>query len=250
MLREYPLGEADRIFSILTPDMGKVRAVAKGVRRPLSRLRGHLDLTNLVDFAAAIGRNLDIVTEAQVRDAHPAVREDLSRLSLSMYICELVDCVAEEGSPSHALFGLVESALDMLGQAPDAWLLVRWFEIRLLDISGFRPQLEGCVECGEPLKPGDHLLDLAAGGALCPECRALGVGQKVLVAEAAMRVLRYLQRTNVAAHSRALTLSPALRNDVEGILARYIRAVVERDIRSAEFARRAAQVDSDSIGAS
>ena len=237
VLRQYQLGEADRILSILTPDRGKVRTVAKGVRRPRSRLRGHLDLTNLIDFVAAFGRNLDVVTEAQVRDDHPLVREDLSRLSLAMYVCELADSFGEEGSPSQGLFSLLELALDQLGRAPDPWLLTRWFELRLMDVSGFRPQLENCVECEESLEPGDHVLDLGAGGVLCPSCRSLGVGGKIKVTQSAMRVLRHLQRTTAIEHLRQLDLSTAVKDEVEGTLARYVRSVAERDIRSADFAR-------------
>ncbi len=249
VLRQYPLGEADRILSILTSDRGKVRVVAKGVRRPRGRLRGHLDLTNMIDFVAAFGRNLDIVTEAQVRDGHTAVREDLHRLSLAMYVCELADTFGEEGSPSQGLFSLVELTLDRLGSVSDPWLLTRWFEIRLMDVSGFRPQLERCVECTESLEPGDHLLDLGAGGVLCPSCRSMGVGRKVMVTEAAMRVLRYLQRAGVAEHIRPLSLSAAVKDEVEWTLARYVRSVAERDIRSADFARRAFRAGTHEIGA-
>ncbi len=239
VLRQYPLGEADRIVSILTPDLGKVRAVAKGVRRPNGRLRGHLDLTNVIDFAAAFGRNLDVITEAALRDDHPGSREDLTRLSHSIYVCEIADLFSQERSPSRALYSLVEVTLDALSESSDPWLVGRWYEQRVLDVTGFRPQLEYCVECDSTLEPGDHVVDLAAGGVLCPSCRGLGVGQKVQVSESAMRVLRYLQRTESLAGLGLPALNEGLRNEVERISSRYIRSIVERDIRSAEFTRRA-----------
>ncbi len=242
VLRQYPLGEADRIVSILTPDLGKVRAVAKGVRRPNGRLRGHLDLTNVIDFAAAYGRNLDVITEAALRDDHPGSREDLSRLSQSIYVCEIADLFSQERSPSRALFQLVQETLEALGEVGDPWLVGRWFEQRVLDVTGFRPQLEYCVECDSTLEPGDHLIDLAAGGVLCPTCRALGIGQKVQISESAMRVLRHLQRSDSVASVGQPTLNDGLRTEVERISSRYIRSIVERDIRSAEFARRASSV--------
>ena len=242
VLRQYPLGEADRIVSILTPDLGKVRAVAKGVRRPNGRLRGHLDLTNVIDFAAAYGRNLDVITEAALKDDHPGSREDLARLSHSLYVCEIADLFSQERSASRALFLLVIETLEALGEAIDPWLVSRWFEQRVLDVTGFRPQLEHCVECNSGLEPGDHLIDLAAGGVLCPQCRGLGVGQKVQVSESAMRVLRYLQRTENMASIGKPTLNDGVRNEVERISSRYIRSIVERDIRSAEFTRRASSI--------
>ena len=242
VLRQYPLGEADRIVSLLTPDLGKVRAVAKGVRRPNGRLRGHLDLTNVVDFAAAYGRNLDVITEAALQDDHPGSREDLTRLSHAIYVCEIADLFSQERSESHALYSLVDETLKTLSEASDPWLVGRWYEQRVLDVTGFRPQLENCVECDSTLAPGDHVIDLAAGGVLCPQCRSLGVGQKVQVSESAMRVLRHLQRAENISNLGKLTLNDGLRNEVERVCSRYIRSIVERDIRSAEFTRRAGSI--------
>lgn len=249
ILRRYPLGEADRILSILTPDRGKVRAVAKGVRRPKSRLGGHLDLTNLIDFAAARGRDLDTLSEAQVKDHHPAVLSDLARLSFALYVCELADSFAPEEMAGPRLFRLLKSTLDALGQAPDPWLLARWFETRLLDVSGFMPQLDDCVECGDALRPRDHLLDLSAGGALCPNCRSLGIGGKIRVSESAMRVLKHLSRSRQAEELGAPTIRESLRREVEAVLSRYISAVAEREIKSAAFTRKAAMSSSASGGA-
>ena len=242
VLRQYPLGEADRIVSILTPDLGKVRAVAKGVRRPNGRLRGHLDLTNVIDFAASYGRNLDVITEAVLRDDHPASRVDLERLSQSIYVCEIADLFSQERYSSRELFELVKETLEALGEVSDPWLIARWYEQHVLDVTGFRPQLEHCVECDSALEPGDHVIDLAAGGVLCPQCRGLGIGQKVQVSESAMRVLRHLQRTESIAGLGEPTLHDGLRNEAERISSRYIRSIVERDIRSADFARRASSV--------
>ena len=240
ILRRYALGEADRILAILTPDRGKVRAVAKGVRRAKSRLGGHLDLTNLIDFAAARGRDLDVLSEAQVKDDHPAALSDLSRLSFALYVCELADSFAQEDMAGPRLFHLLKSTLDALGRAPDPWLLARWFETRLLDVSGFMPQLDECVECAAVLQPRDHLLDVSAGGALCPNCRALGIGGKLHVSESAMRVLKHLSRSRRSEDLSARTIRGSLRREVEAVLSRYISAIAEREIKSAAFTRKAA----------
>ena len=240
VLRQYPLGEADRIIVILTPDHGKVRAVAKGVRRPKGKLRGHLDLTNVVDFSASYGRSLDIITEAMILDDHPATRTDLARLSQAMYVCELSDLFTEERAPSRRLYDLVTTTLNALDADANLWLLIRWFEQRLLDVTGFRPQLEQCVECGDELRPADHVLDLAAGGVLCPNCRSLGYGRKIAVSQSAMRVLRHLRRAPDVESVGAPKLPDRVREDVERIQSRYLRAIIERDIKSAEFTRQAA----------
>ena len=241
VLRQYTLGEADRILSILTPNMGKVRVVAKSVRRPQSKLRGHLDLTNVVEFSASYGRNLDIVTEAQVRDDHPRIRSDLPLLSQAVYVCELADSFAEERSPSRDLYLLTTVTLDLLSDSREAWLVSRWFEARLLDVSGFRPELEVCVECGSELEPDDHMLDLASGGALCPECRVLSIGSRVHISERAMRVLRHFQRSLRFGDVGTPNISQRVRNEVEGIHTRYIRSILERNLKSEEFVKRVAE---------
>lgn len=241
VLRQYTLGEADRILSILTPNMGKVRVVAKSVRKPQSKLRGHLDLTNVVEFSASYGRNLDILTEAQARDDHPEIRADLSLLSQAVYVCELTDSFAEERSPSRDLYLLATVTLDLLPGSEDVWLVSRWFEARLLDVAGFRPELEACVECGNELEPDDHMLDLAAGGVLCPECRALGIVSGVHISESAMRVLRHFQRSTRFRDIGAPNITRRLKNEVAGIHTRYIRSILERSLKSEEFVRRVAE---------
>ena len=247
MLRQFNLGEADRILSILTPGHGKVRAIARGVRRPKSKLRGSLDLTNLIDFSAAYGRDLDVVSEAQLRDDHPRVRSELSRLSKAIYACEIADSFAQERSPGGAQFDLMVDVLEALGDAPDPWSVVRWFETRMLDVSGFKPELESCVECFDRVEPGSHLLDLGAGGVLCPQCRSRGIGHKVQVSESAMRVLRHLQHT-VKWRELAPMRNTQIRSEVEFIQTRYIRSVLERDLRSAEFVRLVAEVGPSAAG--
>ncbi len=237
VLRQYDLREADRILSMLTPDLGKVRVVAKGVRRSKSRLRGRLDLMNVVDFAAAYGRDLDVVTEAQIRDDHQNVRSDLARLSMAVYACELIDSLAQEGAPSRDMFELAVESLDSLGHARDPWLTLRWFEVRILDVSGFKPELERCVECSKGLEPRDYLIDLALGGVLCPACRTRGMGCMVGVSERAMRVLRHLQRTLSTEALTPLRIGAGLRSEIEMIQTRYVRSVIERELKSGDFVR-------------
>ena len=247
VLRQFNLGEADRILSILTPGKGKVRAIARGVRRPKSKLRGSLDLTNLIDFSAAYGRDLDVVSEAQILNDHPQIRSDLSRLSKAIYACEIADSFAQEQSPGGGQFNLLANVLDALGDAPDPWPVVRWFEARMLDMSGFQPELESCVECFERVEPGNHLLDFASGGVLCPRCRSQGMGRKIQVSENAMRVLRHLQRTARWSDLASLR-NTQTRNEIEFIHTRYIRSVLERDLRSADFMRLAAEAKPSATG--
>ena len=141
VIRQMPLGEADRILTLCSPDMGKVRAVAKGVRRTKSRLGGHLELLNRVSVSVAIGRNLDTINEASSISTFSGIRTDLRRISRAMYVAELVDCFSMEGNGNQAIYHLLLSTLLWLERAANLDLLMRWFEMRLLECPGTCPNL-------------------------------------------------------------------------------------------------------------
>ena len=144
VLRQTTLGEADRILTLYTPDAGKVRAVAKGVRRQKSRLRGHLELLTRVSVSISTGRSLDIVAEAQTIEAFRKVTEDLERLTRGLYIAELTDGFTVEHSSNEPVYRLLVETLERLSTTDRPTLLTRRFEALLLGYSGFGPELYGC----------------------------------------------------------------------------------------------------------
>lgn len=235
ILRQTPLGEADRILTIYTPDDGKVRAVAKGVRRPKSRLRGHLELLNHASISIAHGRNLDVVGEAEVIRSFRELKADLGRVSIGMYLAELVDGFAVENASSPETYQLLMDGLDWLCRAANAELLVRHFEVWLLDVSGYRPEVVACVGCRAELEPGDHLFACASGGALCPSCRVDSDEALIPLSLRAMKVLRFLQRQPDYGQVDGLKVGRGELRELERLLRAYVRHIVERDLKSAEF---------------
>ena len=235
VLKQMPLGEADRIITFYTADAGKVRAVAKGVRRLKSRHGGHLELLNCVSVSLSRGRNLDVVNEAQATRTFRAVREDLPRLSRAMYMAELVDGFSVEQSPNEALYLSLVDALRWLGESERPDLLLRHFEIRLLDQSGYRPEIYDCVECRTTLEPGDHLFSCAVGGVMCPGCRTRSSDALIPLSLSAMKVLRFLLREREHARVEALKVSDGVVREIERLLRAYIRFLAERELKSAEF---------------
>ena len=235
VLKQTPLGEADRILTFYTQDMGKLRAVAKGVRRTKSRLVGHLELLNNVSVSLSQGRNLDVVTEAQVVHSFAGIRQDLPRLSKAIYIAELVDGFSVEHSSGYTLYRLLLNTLAHLDRAERPDLLLRHFEMHLLALSGFRPELYSCVECRSTLEPADHLFSCANGGVLCPNCRVAS-GQALLpISINAMKVLRYLLREEDYAKVAGLKVSLGLLREIERMVRTYVRFLAERELKSAEF---------------
>jgi DNA repair protein RecO (recombination protein O) len=167
VLRTIKLGESDRIVSLVTEGHGKVRAVAKGVRKTKSRFGARLEPTSHVSLLLYEGRELDIVTQAEVLDHFRVIREDLDRLARATTMLEAVDQVAQEGQASARLYQMLVGALRALA-ARNASILVPAFFLKLLALEGFQPVLDGCSACGAP---GPLVgFDLVHGGALCAAC--------------------------------------------------------------------------------
>lgn len=228
------LGEADRIVTFHTPDVGKLRAVARGVRRVKSRMSGHLEPLTHVRLSVARGRNLDVVSEAETITSFRALKEDLNLVSKAIFLTELIDAFSSEESPNPEEFGLLLSVLTMLPEtdAPDQ--LLSYFEARLLVLSGFGPELRSCAECGDELDPGDHLFSAIAGGLLCPRCRVTSRDPMLSVTINAIKVLRFFQQESLV-KSLELKLSDGLLAEVERFLSSYVRFILERELKSVEF---------------
>lgn len=168
VLRTIKLGEADRIVTLVTEGHGKLRAVAKGVRRTKSRFGARLEPLSHVALLCYEGRNLDTITQAEAVEHFRAVREDLDRLSRAVCLLELVDAVVQEGDDDPRLYQMLLGALRTLAAGP-APLLIPAFSWRLLAQQGFRPELDCCVACGSD---GDLVaFDPGQGGALCRNCQ-------------------------------------------------------------------------------
>lgn len=234
VLRQRRLGEADKIVTLHTAQHGKLDAVAKGVRRPTSRLGGHLEALNHVALLLARGRDLDVITQAQTVEPFRVLRDDLNRLSCALYAAEIVDRITPERAPALAVFNLLLNTLRRLSDGVGVWLVLRYFEMQLLDLSGYRPELMECVTCRQRLQPVVNSFSPVAGGALCRPCAIVTRGVARPLTVNALKVLRLLQRETFEAAAR-LQVPPPLDAEIEGHLRSYLYHVLERDVRSAAF---------------
>jgi DNA repair protein RecO (recombination protein O) len=172
VLRTHKLGEADRIVVLMTAAHGKVRAVAKGVRKTKSRLGGRLEPPNRASLLLYNGRDLDGITQAETLDHYPALRQDFDRLTDALSLAEAVDQVAQEGEANPALYRMLTGALQTLaGAGTRPPLLVAAFYWKLLALEGVAPMVEECVRCaseGGGGTPSELVsFDPVEGGALC-----------------------------------------------------------------------------------
>jgi DNA repair protein RecO (recombination protein O) len=233
VIRKTKLGEADRILTLYTPDRGKIEAVAKGVRRPKSKMAGHLELLTYSQVRLARGRNLDTIIGSQTIDAFMPLKNDLWLTSHGLYATELVNQFTVEHTSTPPLFQLFLDTLRNLSQAINPDLTLRYFELHLLEFAGYRPQLQECVSCRIELKPVANAFCSSAGGILCPNCK-YEHPVSFSISVDALKVLRLFQRSTMEVVGR-LKVSPELAQELKAVLSSYIRYLLERDVKSAAW---------------
>lgn len=175
VLRTHPLGEADRIITLLTRRHGKVRAVAKGVRRTGSRFGARLEPFTLVDVQLHAGRNLHTVTQVVTIEAFAVgITADYGRFTSASAMLETTDRLTDEMVDPHQRgFLMLVGALRAMAEGRyTPPLVLDSFLIRTLAISGWAPELRVCATCGAP--GPHHALDIRAGGLVCTACRRPG----------------------------------------------------------------------------
>jgi DNA repair protein RecO (recombination protein O) len=251
ILRRRNIGEADSIFTVYSDREGKFDAVAKGVRKAKSHMRGHLEPLTRSKLLLARGRALDIFTQAETITGYMGIREDLERGAAAMYCAELVDRFTIEHADHPGLYTLLLELLDAL-EADAPRTVLRSFELQLLSLMGYELQLDVCTLCSASLPPIETLLSPSAGGLACGDCRSRAGGGQLLSVRA-LRVLRYARVANMAAFA-SVRIDDDLGFELQRVLNEVIRYVLDHDILSSRYvdqvARLAPRVASAAAGES
>lgn len=238
VLRVHKLGEADRIVSLLTRRHGKVRAVAKGVRRTTSRFGARLEPFAHVDAQFFAGRSLDIVTQALTVDAFGGgLVDDYGRYTAACAVVETADRLTpEEGEPALRLYLMVVGALRALsGRERDAPQVLDAFLLRAMAHAGWAPAIRECARCGAP---GPHrAFNVAAGGAVCPTCRPGGSANPAPGTFTLLDALLHGDWPEVEA------ASGAVRREASGLVAAHLQWHLERQLRSLPLVERPSDRD-------
>ena len=233
IIKKIKLGEADRILTLYTPHLGKIRGVAKGVRRPRSKLAGHLELLTHSLVTLARGKNIDTIIGSQTINSFLTIKSDLKLTSYALYAAELTDQFTADNTEDEPLFQLLLETLQQMCQEGNLDLLLRYFELHLLSEAGYRPQLNQCVSCHTALQPTANYFSASAGGVLCSSCRRSQLFTQPL-SVSALKVLRLLQSGDYAT-ARRIKIDSALSRELEEIVRGYIRYLLERDLKSAHW---------------
>lgn len=235
VLHRRDLGEADKVLVLYTPYLGLINAVAKGVRRPASRLGGNVELLAHSSMMLAHGRNLDIVTQSQMIHSFPRLREDLTLAGYGFYAAELVERFSEDRQENQPVYRLLLNMLVHLDTKNSPELATRHFEMHLLELAGYRPELRRCLACDAELRPVSNFFSPSAGGTLCPNCGPSDRTARPLSLNA-LKVMRLLQETTAVADAR-VRLPEKLSREIENLLTEYITYLLEGEIRSMRFLR-------------
>jgi DNA repair protein RecO (recombination protein O) len=237
VLRHTDYGEADRLLTLYTRQLGKTRALAKGARKIASRKAGHIEPFTHVKLQLAKGRDMPLVTQADTVDAYQALREDLILTSQAAYVLELLDRFTyEDEMENNAIFRLLTETLSRLASGVDPWLVIRYYEIRLLDHLGFRPQLFECANCGREIRPEDQFFSFSAGGVICPRC-GQGLRNVHRISVEALKYLRHFQRSSYAEATKARP-DPDVQKETETLMQGYFTHLLERELNTPGFLKK------------
>jgi len=234
VLSRFELGEADRVLTLLTPHDGKLKAIAKGVRRQRSRLGGAVEPFAELHLVLARARTFDVVTSASVTHAWLSLRERLESTATAWYLAELSERAVEERAFAYPVYALLRRAYQLLDDGMAPTRVARWFEFGLADALGMRPEVERCVECDRTLEEDDQFRWVPIlGGTLCSR-HVPPPSQQMLLSLAALKLLRAYRRLDIEAIA-GLRQPAEVEAEVESALRWFIRNVLEREPRSLAF---------------
>jgi DNA repair protein RecO (recombination protein O) len=234
VLSRFDLGEADRVLTLITPTGGKLKAIAKGVRRPTSKLGGSLEPFAELTVALARGRTFDVVTQVSVAHAWLDLRDSLEATATAWYLAELADRSLEERHAAEPLYLLLRRAYELLDAGMAAGRVARWYEMHLLDELGQRPEVDRCVECDRVLEAAERYRWVPSlGGVLCQRCPG-PTHDRVGLSLDALKLLKAYQRLDIEAIA-GLRLAVDVERETEAAMRGFVGLALEREARSLAF---------------
>jgi DNA repair protein RecO (recombination protein O) len=232
VLKHIPLGEADYLLTLYTPDNGKIKAVARGSRKMKSKLGGHVEPLMHTSFVLSTGRNLDVVSQADVIDGFRSIREDIQSLNVALYMMELVDKITEENQSNNNIYKLMLDCMHSLAKDPSPTLL-QYFQLKTIEYSGFRPELYNCVECSNNIEASKHRFSLDYGGVLCLNCKPSGMNILPL-SLATLKVLRFFLTHDLSNIQKLRVYGDNLL-ELNRIIKNILDYILDREVKSSTF---------------
>ncbi len=233
ILKKTNFGEADLILTVLTKDIGKISILAKGARRPQSRFGGRLELFLWVRLLLVVSRSgLDIISEVTVLRYFRKIRDNLTKTGLAFYLAELVDKFLPPKEENYKVFKLLVKIFSLINQREVSFVLIHYFEIRLVELLGFKPEFRYCIGCSKLLQKESCYFSFE-GGIVCCKCQNK-VSRKVKISSSTLKFLRVLECDDLNLILK-LKLPPAILYEASKILINYLEFITERRLKSKKF---------------
>lgn len=226
--------ETSLIVRFFTREFGKISGIIKGIRKTPERYGGFPLVFSRVSivFYGHIGKNLNLVSQCDIAEQFSAVRGDLTKTGYAQYFIELLDAVTFEYDKNERLFELIIVCLRLLCGSRQCRQIARTFEIRLLNISGFKPRLDTCVHCQQKAA-AQARFSLVLGGILCPRCYEKD-SSAAAVMKGTLSSIEYIERAPLE-KALELKMTSNISSELAAILTRFIRLHLDKEIKSQKF---------------
>lgn len=236
VLRSRKWGEADRIVTFYAKEKGKIRGVARGARRPKSRFGAALEPFSLcrLNLFEKSGDSLYRISQVDLVRSSQKLRESLSLIDSAARMVNVVAAITPDGDPDPLLFDTLEQGLASLHECEDPAFTALLFQIRLLGVTGFRPQTDHCASCGKTHFVGEPQFSPVAGGLVCLSCAAHQRVRCVALSRGSLSFLQQAIRLDPTLVTR-LRASGQVRGEVEAAIEGYVTVVAGKRLPSANF---------------
>jgi len=243
VITQVDYGEADRLYTIFTRSKGKIKAFARGVRKTKSRKAGHLQPISLINLMLAKGKSFWTITQADTVEPYETIKSDLFKTANAFYILELVNRFTPEDEAVQPLFNLVKDTMTRIRVEEDPFMVKKFFELRLLKITGYMPNLTTCIQCGETIMREDQYFSAEQGGILCPRCGVSSPNARK-ISMMALKYLRFIQRSTYQELGKA-QISQAVKGEMDSIMLYHLTYINERAFNTPFFIHQIEENDTD-----
>ena len=238
VLKHRDMGESDRLVTVFTKEYGKLVVSVRGARKTKTKLGGHMEPLVYGDYLIIRGKTLDSVIQGQILIPFQTIKNDLKKMAESIYVADLVDHFLQDADPQPGILDLTLSILNEL-EAVDSNgdLIIRIFEVKLLEETGFSPVLQTCADCGmemNPLRGQKYPFSAASGGLLCSECSLSHSNWLRSITGDTLLLMNYIRSTEVSKLVE-LVIDGDWLSELESVSRWYISYIVDKPIEALVF---------------
>lgn len=231
IMKQYDYSEADKLLKIYTLEQGKLNCIAKGIKKIKSKLRGSLLPFSHSSLILFKGKSLYTITSADVIESFSLLRKDLNLMAYTSYVIELLDSMVLEEEANRDIFVLLIGTLHLFNYISPA-IAVKSFEIRLLRMVGYKPQIDSCLKCGK--EDSSYIFSSEQGGVFCSECSSIHLDSSIKVRAGTLKILHKLDKIHWEKINR-LRLSEKDHAELDIMIDDYLKYILQKKLQSREF---------------